>query len=81
LISRNRPHIPIGLHPPDKAKLIPTPCEIATGRDYTFPSVGAFDLCAGGELTQQPVLLEFLRGVLEAVDNGDPYQEETGLFT
>jgi predicted component of viral defense system (DUF524 family) len=47
---------------------------------YTFPSVGAFDLCPGRDETQLPVLKAFLRNVLEAVAVGKPYQEEKGLF-
>jgi uncharacterized protein len=47
---------------------------------YTFPSVGAFDLCPGRDETQSPVLKAFLVGVLEAVATGKPYQEEQGLF-
>ena len=47
---------------------------------YTFPSVGAFDLCPGRDETQLPVLKAFLSGVLEAVAAGKPYQEEKGLF-
>jgi hypothetical protein len=49
--------------------------------DYLFPSVGAFDLCPGREITQRPVLRDFLRGVFEAVYDGKPYQEETALFS
>ena len=47
---------------------------------YTFPSVGAFDLCPGRNETQLPVLKAFLRNVLEAVAAGKPYKEEQGLF-
>ena len=47
---------------------------------YTFPSVGAFDLCPGRDETQLPVLKGFLSGVLEAVAAGQPYREEEGLF-
>jgi predicted component of viral defense system (DUF524 family) len=47
---------------------------------YTFPSVGAFDLCPGRDETQLPVLKAFLSSVLEAVAAGNPYQEEKGLF-
>jgi predicted component of viral defense system (DUF524 family) len=48
--------------------------------EYTFPSVGAFDLCPGRDETQLPVLKAFLTGVLEAVAAGKPYREEEGLF-
>jgi hypothetical protein len=47
---------------------------------YTFPSVGAFDLCPGRDEIQLPVLKAFLTGVLEAVAAGKPYREERGLF-
>lgn len=47
---------------------------------YTFPSVGAFDLCPGRDETQLPVLKSFLNNVLEAVATGRPYKEEQGLF-
>jgi hypothetical protein len=47
---------------------------------YTFPSVGAFDLCPGRDETQLPVLKAFLVNVLETVSAGIPYQEEQGLF-
>lgn len=47
---------------------------------YTFPSVGAFDLCPGRDESQWPVLKAFLSNVLEAVAAGNPYQEEQGLF-
>jgi uncharacterized protein len=47
---------------------------------YTFPSVGAFDLCPGRDERQLPVLKAFLSGVLEAVAAGKPYREEQGLF-
>jgi hypothetical protein len=48
--------------------------------DYTFPSVGAFDLCPGRDESQLPVLKAFLSNVLEAVAAGGPYLEEQGLF-
>ena len=48
--------------------------------EYLFPSVGAFDLCPGRDTAQLPVIREFLRGILEAVYAGKPYQEEVGLF-
>ena len=41
---------------------------------YTFPSVGAFDLCPGRDESQLPVLKNFLSNVLEAVAAGNPYQ-------
>jgi predicted component of viral defense system (DUF524 family) len=47
---------------------------------YTFPSVGAFDLCPGRDESQLPVLKAFLSGVLEAVAAGKSYREEQGLF-
>jgi len=47
---------------------------------YTFPSVGAFDLCPGRDAAQLAVLRDFLQGVFEAVADGKPYQEEEGLF-
>lgn len=47
---------------------------------YLFPSVGAFDLCPGRDAIQRPLVREFLRGILDAVYQGKPYQEETGLF-
>lgn len=47
---------------------------------YTFPSVGAFDLCPGRDETQLPVLKAFLSGVLEAIAAGRPYLEEKGFF-
>lgn len=47
---------------------------------YTFPSVGAFDLCPGRDESQLPVLKAFLGSVLEAVETGKPYREEQGLF-
>jgi predicted component of viral defense system (DUF524 family) len=47
---------------------------------YSFPSVGAFDLCPGRDEFQLPVLKAFLENVLEAVSEGRPYQEEQGLF-
>jgi hypothetical protein len=47
---------------------------------YTFPSVGAFDLCPGRDQTQLPVLKAFLGSVLDAVATGTPYREEQGLF-
>jgi hypothetical protein len=47
---------------------------------YTFPSVGAFDLCPGRDDTQLPVLKAFLSNVLESVAAGKPYREEQGLF-
>jgi predicted component of viral defense system (DUF524 family) len=47
---------------------------------FTFPSVGAFDLCPGRDESQLPVLKSFLSNVLEVVATGKPYQEERGLF-
>lgn len=47
---------------------------------YSFPSVGAFDLCPGRDESQLPVLKAFLSNVLEAVTAGKPYREEQGLF-
>jgi hypothetical protein len=47
---------------------------------YTFPSVGAFDLCPGRDESQLPALKAFISSVLEAVAAGKPYQEERGLF-
>lgn len=48
--------------------------------DYLFPGVGAFDLCPGRDAEQRPVIRDFLRSVLDAVYEGQPYQEETGLY-
>jgi predicted component of viral defense system (DUF524 family) len=47
---------------------------------YSFPSVGAFDLCPGRDEYQLPALKVFLRNVLETVARGNPYQEEQGPF-
>ena len=47
---------------------------------YTFPSVGAFDLCPGRDEAQLPILKAFLSGVFDAVAAGKPYREEEGLF-
>lgn len=45
-----------------------------------FPSVGAFDLCPGRDITQRPIIKKFIRDVLEALYNEKSYQEETGFF-
>lgn len=47
---------------------------------HLFPSVGAFEFCPGRETAQIPVLVEFLRGVFDAVSLGQPYSEERALF-
>lgn len=48
--------------------------------DYLFPGVGAFDLCPGRDADQRPIIRDFLQSVLNAVYEGQPYQEETGLY-
>lgn len=47
---------------------------------YSFPSIGAFDLCPGKHQNQLLVLKTFLTSVLETVAAGRFYQEEEGLF-
>ena len=47
---------------------------------YSFPGVGAFDLCPGRHESQLPVVKTVLNSVFEAVAAGNPYEEEQGLF-
>lgn len=47
---------------------------------YAFPSVGAFDLCPGGDDVQRVALKSFLNDVFLAVCSDHTYQEEEGLF-
>lgn len=56
------------------------PSAIRSPATYTFPSVGAFDLCPGRDEGQTPVLKAFLTTVLEAVSKGKHYREEEALF-
>lgn len=70
----------IRFHGSYKNLFIRHPSAFAGMPEYTFPSVGAFELCPGHDIVQRPVIREFLRNVLEAVYSGAPYQEEDGLF-
>jgi predicted component of viral defense system (DUF524 family) len=47
---------------------------------YSFPSVGAFDLCPGRDSAQIVVLKDFIKGVLDGLYVGTSYQEETATF-
>lgn len=65
---------------PNKNLFVRHPSAFDGTPTYLFPSVGAFDLCPGRDVTQRLVIQDFLRGTLEAVFTGRPYQEEDGLF-
>ncbi len=56
------------------------PTAFAGSPAYTFPSVGAFDLCPGRDPTQVAIIRDFLRGVFDTLLAKEPYQEESGLF-
>lgn len=56
------------------------PSAFAGSAAFSFPSVGAFDLCPGRDEVQLPVLKAFLAEVLEILATGNPYREEEGLF-
>lgn len=65
---------------PGKNLFVRHPSGFGEKPQYLFPGVGAFDLCPGRELTQRPIIREFLRNVCEAVFAGEPYCEEEGLL-
>jgi uncharacterized protein len=46
----------------------------------SIPSVGAFDLCPGRDLSQLAVIREFLRDVFDAMLTNTSYQEEAGFI-
>jgi len=50
-------------------------------QEFCFPSVGAFDLCPGRGEVQRTAIKSFIGNVLDAVDSGQPYREEEGLFS
>lgn len=56
------------------------PSSFGGSAPFTFPSVGAFDLCPGRDDSQLPALKAFLQGFLDAVATGKRYKEEEGLF-
>ncbi|MBX4876966.1 DUF2357 domain-containing protein [Rhizobium bangladeshense] len=56
------------------------PSSFGSSPSYLFPSVGAFDLCPGRDRNQEQTIRDFIVGILDALYQGEPYQEETALF-
>lgn len=47
---------------------------------HLVPGVGAIDLCPGQDMSQLPMLRDFLSAILQSIASAGNYQEETGLF-
>ena len=56
------------------------PSAFAGAPSYSFPSVGAFDLCPGRDDTQTADNRDFLQRVFDTIMTNKPYQEEVGIF-